>query len=184
MTDQMDFSELKPLIRPRIVAIADIGFYGQAKDSPDGNFKIAWGEASDYSDKGLYVLLKNGVVAAMVPGKYPLEAVVANNGIFVVHDRTNKQALAHTVITYNHSGQELFRQAFRRLPAASWISPDGKFFAVQTANGLKGGAIFVLFDVEQGREIYRVKDTWCKDVVFSGNCVQIDGKTITMDKLK
>ena len=161
-------AEIEVTFSDNVITVPSIGFFGQFKKSPSGEWVVGW---SDYDQKGniggcrecghgsyiLYNTIKKNLV---LQGKLerPNSADVANNGSFSVEDWHFGSALSGTFYVFSCSGNELIRKKFSANILNSAISDNGLMAVCQTANAYSGndGNRLVGFRIKEGDAVFSI----------------------------
>lgn len=149
-----------------LIRIPSVGFFGQFKKSPSGEWIVGWSDndsegssgGNRESGQGRYILYNTIEKKLVLQGKLerPNSADVANNGSFSVEDWHFGSELSGTFYVFSCSGDELVRRSFSANILNSAISKNGQLAVCQTANAHSGndGNLLVGFRIRDGDEVF------------------------------
>lgn len=138
-------------------------FFGQCKKSPNKKLAIAWRAPSgdEVGKQGIYLIYDVTADKVLLWGSCikPGGASIANNGVAVIEDWHNPQALEGTLIVHDEKHEIIIQRYIRSNILTSGISANGKFAYCQTANNKDAtaeGNSILFFNVEEKTELYCV----------------------------
>jgi hypothetical protein len=150
------------------IRFSSIGFFGPSKESPSGEWVVAWSDSdpegsiwgSRESGHGRYILYNAVEKKLVLEGKLerPTSAEVANNGSFSVEDWHFGNELSGTFYVFSCSGEKLIEEKLSANILNSAISNNGLLAVCQTAHAPAGGDgdLLVGFIVKDGHKAFSI----------------------------
>jgi len=150
------------------IEIPSLGFFGQFRRSPSGEWVICWSDSDEqnhrggYRDSGhgRYVLYNATPNTVALQGRVerPNSGNVADNGNFSIEDWHFGGELSGTFYVFSSAGRKLIGKKFQANLYNSAISDSGRFAVCQTCNAPTGedGNRYTAFDVEGNVELFSI----------------------------
>ena len=148
-----------------LVSIDALGFIGHMATAPGGCFKLIWSDRDPQSGRGGNREAGHGYWALLGPAgivvegalERPQDGKVSDTGVFVLNDWLFGNDLQSRFTAFRPDGTPILAHHLSANVINSAISEDGRFAICQTANapGSPDSCQFILFDLEQAREISR-----------------------------
>ncbi|SES30076.1 hypothetical protein SAMN04487958_1134 [Vreelandella subterranea] len=162
------------------IRIQSIGFFGQFKKSPSGEWIVGWSDSDPEggigghreSGHGRYILYNTVEKKLILQGELerPNSADVANNGSFSVEDWHFGSELSGTFYVFSCSGEELVKKKFSANILNSAISDNGLLAICQTANARSGndGNLLVGFRIKERDDVFSINPStgWAEAYEF------------------
>lgn len=176
------------------VSITSLGFFGQFKRSPSGEWAICWSDSDEQNHRGGHrdsghgrYVLYNAIqdkIAVQGRSERPNSGSVADNGSFSIEDWHFGSELSGTFYVFSSAGHELTKRKFQANLYNSAISNSGRFAVCQTANTPLGadGNRLTVFDVERSVALFSVHPAtgWADSYTFNEDVPQFG---VVMNKI-
>lgn len=142
-----------------------IDFTGQAVESSNGRFLVAWSDRDSSSGRGghresgfgTYVIAEDGIILAIGRAERPNDGKVANNGTFILNDWMLGEGLRGTFLAFDKSNCNIIRQLFSANLYSNGISENGEYGACQLCySGTEDGGVLAFFDLARGHLLWKM----------------------------
>lgn len=142
----------------RIVSVPELDMVGERITSRNGRFTLLWRDrhgADGEPVEGRYLLIDGDTVLVDARMERPQDGKVADDGIFILNDWGDSDALSGTFRAFSSYGSVILTRSYSANLLNNGLSPDGRLAVCQTANapGSPDSSVLSVFDLVAGTEI-------------------------------